>query len=133
MRYSKMHIINTVVLPQKPDMFLGILEHDNDFSENEEYWRKDTKELGFKSEAERVSCELSRQFSNQWETSMEKSYARWLQLLEEFVEKVLNYSLESTSFITKGSVYRKTLIPNVQENFDKNEEVLVIVSYVSNR
>jgi hypothetical protein len=37
---------------------IGILEQDNDFSENEEYYREDTLELGFNNEAERVSKEI---------------------------------------------------------------------------
>lgn len=35
-----------------------ILEQDKDFSENEEYYREDTLELGFINEAERVSKEI---------------------------------------------------------------------------
>lgn len=35
-----------------------ILEQDNDFSQNEEYYRPDTLELGFENEAERVSKEI---------------------------------------------------------------------------
>jgi len=37
---------------------IGILEQDCDFSQNEEYYREDTLELGFKNEAERVSKEI---------------------------------------------------------------------------
>jgi len=37
---------------------IAILEHDNDFVENEEYYRPDTLELGFENEAERVSKEI---------------------------------------------------------------------------
>ena len=37
---------------------IPILEQDNDFSENEDYFRADTLELGFENEAERVSKEL---------------------------------------------------------------------------
>lgn len=37
---------------------IDILAQDNDFSENEDYFREDTLELGFKDEAERVSKEI---------------------------------------------------------------------------
>ena len=37
---------------------ISILEQDNDFSENEDYFRIDTLELGFENEAERVSKEI---------------------------------------------------------------------------
>lgn len=37
---------------------IPILEQDNDFSENEDYFREDTLELGFENEAERVSKEI---------------------------------------------------------------------------
>jgi len=37
---------------------ISILEQDNDFSENEDYYRPDTLELGFENEAERVSKEI---------------------------------------------------------------------------
>ena len=37
---------------------ISILEQDCDFSENEDYYRPDTLELGFENEAERVSKEI---------------------------------------------------------------------------
>jgi hypothetical protein len=37
---------------------ISILEQDNDFSENKDYYRPDTLELGFENEAERVSKEI---------------------------------------------------------------------------
>ena len=37
---------------------ISILEQDNDFSENTDYYRPDTLELGFENEAERVSKEI---------------------------------------------------------------------------
>ena len=37
---------------------IDILAQDNDFSENEECYREDTLDLGFKDEAERVSKEI---------------------------------------------------------------------------
>ena len=38
--------------------FIDLFSFDSDFTENEEYFREDTLELGFKNEAERCSKEL---------------------------------------------------------------------------
>lgn len=40
------------------DSLIPIFEHDLDFSENEEYFREDTLEKGYKNEAYRVSKEI---------------------------------------------------------------------------
>jgi len=48
---------------------VDILEQDNDFSENEEYYRPDTLALGFKNEAERVSKEIYEKFKDNEEES----------------------------------------------------------------
>jgi hypothetical protein len=45
------------------DAVSQILSIDNDFTENEEYFREDTLDLGFQNEAERVAEEISKEHS----------------------------------------------------------------------
>ncbi len=68
-----------------------IFELDSDFTENQEYWREDTEELGFETEADRVLAEL---FDDE---KFKKAS------LEEQVESICNCSAEQTGTFFLGN------------------------------
>ena len=71
---------------------IEILASDNDFSENEDYYRPDTLKKGFKNEAERVAKEIFTKFKKGKEEEVR---------LEKMVKELFNIS----GFIGKSSSY----------------------------
>jgi hypothetical protein len=75
-----------------------LFEQDNDFSENVEYYRNDTLELGFENEAERVSKEI-----------YEKCFAAIEDKTDEnaILSEMLNEVFEVERFIGRSNEYGK--------------------------
>ena len=104
-------------------MFVELFSIDSDFSENEEYFRKDTLELGFKNEAERCSKELyDNYFSGDVDVSTET--------LSEAVDDAMNYFFEGTTFIAGNSGYSKGYDFSILCTDDSSNEYTVVVTYI---
>ena len=80
-------------------MFVEFFSIDADFSENEEYFREDTLELGFENEAERCSKELFEKFKDKF---YEGAYQ---EVLEEALEEAGDTSFEGTQHIIGNGSY----------------------------
>ena len=71
---------------------IEILETDNDFSENEDYFREDTLKKGFKNEAERVAKEIFKKYKKVKEE-------------ETRLNKMVKALFDVSGFIGKSSSY----------------------------
>ena len=107
-------------------MFVSFLSIDNDFSENEEYFREDTLSLGFESEAERCSKELYDKFFPKGEC---EGY-------EETLSEALNYgaemSVNGNQFILGNQTFTSSFeisLVRTNENQNKYEVIISAVSY----
>ena len=81
-------------------MFEAILDGDSDFSENEEYFREDTLELGYENESQRCSEELYDMHIKKL-----KKGKTLLSAIEDAVEDVMTYSTGGTQFIAGNWTY----------------------------
>lgn len=103
-------------------MFVPFFSIDSDFSENEEYWREDTKELGFKSEAERCSKELFEELGGH--DFFLDDYAG---SLSQALYKAADYSFDGNQFIAGNSTYTAQYdITLICIDNDHNDYVAVI-------
>ena len=89
-------------------------QNDADFTENEEYFREDTIELGFENEAERVSSEIYEELHVDNLTEFE--------LLSSMVEKLF----EVDNFIGQSSDYGDYESKIVETEF----QYVVVISYI---
>lgn len=92
-------------------------ENDGDFTENEDYFRDDTLELGFETEAERVSKEIFDECMEDEDLTDE------LDLLTKMVEKLF----EVDGFIGTSDYYGDYKWRIVETEF----EFIVIITYIS--
>ena len=97
------------------DAVKTILSHDCDFSENEEYFREDTLELGFENEADRVGKEFADKYK---------------EVTSKLIGEVLEYSTGDTQFIVGNGTYTDTYDYHVDVINDT--QVYVSVAYGSN-
>ena len=74
---------------------IPFLEIDADFKENEEYFREDTIELGFKNEAERVA---KAQYENSLKLQKEVEGVEELDLLEDMLNELFSGNIEGFLF-----------------------------------
>ena len=103
-------------------MFIPFFSIDSDFSENQEYFREDTLELGYESEAERCSKELFEELGGA--DFFEDGYA---ESLAEALEKAANYSFDGTQFIAGNSSYTSQYdITIICIDNDHNDYVIVL-------
>ena len=106
-------------------MFISFLSIDNDFSENDEYFREDTLSLGFESEAERCSKELYDKFFPEGKCG---DY-------EETLSEALNYgaemSVNGNQFILGNQTYTSNYEISLVCTNENQNEYEVIVSRVS--
>ena len=80
-------------------MFIPFFDLDSDFSENEEYFREDTLELGFKNESERCSKELFQKFEDEF--YKEEAY---IEVLRQALDEAAQYYLEGAECETQHIV-----------------------------
>lgn len=90
-------------------------QNDDDFTENKEYFRGDTIELGFENEAERVSKEI-------YEDCMKQEVDSEYELLSNMVEKLF----ELDNFIGQSSDYGDYKSQIVETEF----QYVVVISYI---
>lgn len=91
-----------------------ILEHDSDFGENEEYFRKDTLKKGFENEAQRVSAEIFKKHKKVDDES-------------EQLEAMVNDLFKVNNFIGQSGHYGDHTFKIIETDF----EFIVVISYVS--
>lgn len=91
-------------------------QNDADFTENEEYFREDTIELGFENEAERVSKEI-------YDECNEQDFDSEFELLSNMVKKLF----EVDNFIGQSSDYGEYEWQIVETEFS----FVVVISYIS--
>ena len=94
---------------------VDILEQDNDFSENEEYYRPDTLALGFENEAERVSKEIYEKFKDNEEES-------------ERLNSMVTELFEVSGFIGASSNYGRYRYDVIETDF----EYIVVIAATFN-
>lgn len=83
---------------------IELLSIDSDFGENEEYWRKDTIQLGFKNEAERVAKEIIEQLNT--ENDLKNNPLSDEEVFDFLIKKVLDsYSGDWGSEDMNGSFF----------------------------
>jgi hypothetical protein len=92
------------------------LSVDSDFTENEDYFREDTLELGFENEAERVSKEI-------FEECNKKDFADETELLNYMIGELFNVS----NFIGTSESYGDYMFQVVETEF----EFVVVISYIN--
>jgi hypothetical protein len=107
-------------------MFISFLSIDNDFSENEEYFREDTLSLGFESEAERCSEELYDKFFPKGE------YTNYEETLSEALNYAAEVSVNGNQFILGNQTYTSNFEISLVCTNENQNEYEVIVSRVSN-
>jgi len=96
-------------------MFTAILDGDSDFSENEDYFREDTLDLGYENESQRCSEELYNQHIKKL-----KKGKTLLSSIEAAVEEVMEYSTGGTQFIAGNWTYSggyETSVTQVGDTF----------------
>jgi len=103
------------------EMFIEFFGIDADFSENEEYFREDTIELGFENEAERCSQELYEKYKDKF---YEGAYE---EVLAEALEEAGNKCIEGGQHIIGNSTYTsKSDINIVCVDAEENNYVVII-------
>jgi hypothetical protein len=129
MARRKLEVDNIVISGCNERMFIPFFNIDSDFSENEEYFREDTLELGFGSESERCSKELFEKFEKDF---YERAY---IEVLEEALEEAANYYLEgaegNTHHIVGNTSYTSSYEIQVICTDEHKNEYRVIVSRMS--
>ena len=101
-------------------MFIDFFSIDNDFCDNQEYFREDTLELGFENEAERCSKELFDKYKDKF---FEGAYE---EVLDEALEEAANKSIDGCQFILGNSTYtRQYYISVICTNSEENEYTVV--------
>ncbi len=120
------------VKPFKEDMFEDFLSIDGDFVENENYFREDTIEKGFRNEAHRISKKYSKKFTNKWNKNEEHQDDEYFErLINEFLEKLANVYAGNNQFILGNQTYTSDyVITSVSDFRNYDEEITVIVSYI---
>jgi len=104
-------------------MFVPFFEIDSDFSENEEYFRKDTIALGFDNEAERCSKELyDKYFSDE--------YDGYQETLEMALSEGAEMSVEGSQFILGNKTYTNQYDITLICVDDHHNDYVVIISYI---
>ena len=90
---------------------IRILAQDNDFSENEEYYREDTLELGFTNEAERVSKEIFDKHKNLLDEDEED--------FDEYgaIQLMVNDLFDVSGFIGQSSNYGDYIFDIIETDF----------------
>lgn len=122
-------------------MFEELFGIDSDYSENENYFREDTLELGFENEAQRCSKEYYKKFRRKFDRLQKKDFDddMFIELIEEFVEKCVNdTSIDGSNFIlgnsTYTSDYKITYIYNDDCSYggiDYDGETKLVISYMT--
>ena len=111
-----------------PKMFKGFFEIDNDFMENEDYFRPDTIALGYQNEAERCSAELYEKYFKEAPDGHEETLAIALEkganMLVKGADCSSQFILGNSSFV---SDYDITIVCT---NSERNEYE-IIVSYLT--
>tara|TARA_R100000808_G_C2066163_1_gene95530 strand:+ start:139 stop:522 length:384 start_codon:yes stop_codon:yes gene_type:complete len=121
--------VNSVTISgSNKKMFKSFFEIDNDFGDNEEYFRPDTLELGYENEAERCSEELYEKYFREAPDGHEETL---YVALEEGANMSVDGAECSTQFILGNSSYVTdydiaVVCTDVEEN-----EYEVIISYLS--
>lgn len=127
--------VNVVTLkPFKENMFEEFLGIDVDFGENEDYFREDTIELGFRSEAHRLSKEFNKKFTEKWKSFEIANDELFEALIEDFLEKLANVSVKgsehTSQFILGNQSYTSSYVITMVSDFtDYDEEITVVISY----
>ncbi|MEK6829784.1 MAG: hypothetical protein AABY15_06720 [Nanoarchaeota archaeon] len=107
-------------------MFKEFFEIDADFSENEDYFREDTTDLGFENEAERCSKELFKKYEKKFYGK--EAYA---DVLKNALDKAANYHAGDTQFILGSSTYTSKYEISIICTNEEENEYTVIVSVLS--
>jgi hypothetical protein len=129
-------------------MFIPFFNIDSDFGENEDYFREDTLELGFRNESERCSKEMFEKFKAKFPTPKgEDDHGglwivedeQFMEAMEEILEECANVSIGGsrfkTQFILGNNTYTRqyeiNCIFNQEYNgIDYDGDVEVIISYM---
>ena len=121
--------VNSVTISgSNKKMFKSFFEIDNDFGDNEEYFRPETLELGYENEAERVSDELYEKFFREAPDGHEETL---YVALEEGANMSVDSAECSTQFILGNpSCVTDYNIAVVCTDVEENEYE-VIISYLS--
>ena len=111
-------------------MFVDFLSMDRDYSENEEYFREDTIELGYENEAERISEEMYNRLIDEYNENPNYSEEERLKCIEDILEELANDSTLDSTFILGNESYTWqydiTVVCNDYEYlFDDNISVFV--------
>lgn len=105
-------------------MFVDFFAYDSDFYENEEYFREDTLELGFKNEAERCSKEL-------YEKYFSDAPDGYIETLDAALEEAACYSIDGCQFIAGNTTYTSEYYISLICMDDRNNEYIAILSLMS--
>lgn len=130
---SKSLTVNVVTIkPFRENMFEEFLGIDGDFSENEEYFREDTLALGFRSEAHRVSKELNAKFTKEWYSRKNTDDEQFEAFINECLEEACHVYAGDSQFILGNQSYTSDyVITTVSDFSDYDEEITVVISYIS--
>ena len=96
----------------------SIFQSDNDFTENEDYFRPDTLKKGFKNEAERVSAEIFKKLNK-----LKKYKGDELALVDAMVQAVFDVPY----FIGKSDLYGDYTYDITETDF----QYIISIAYVS--
>ena len=107
-------------------MFKEFFEIDSDFSENEDYFREDTLDLGFENEAERCSKELFKKYEKKFHGK-----GAYIEVLEKALSEAAKYHAGDTQFILGSSTYTSKYEISVICTDEEENEYTVIVSAMS--
>ena len=92
---------------------------------------EDTLDLGFRSEAHRISKEMSAKFSKEWCKSKDQSDEEFEALINEYLEKVANVYAGDSQFILGNDTYVSDYVITAVSDFsDYGEEITVVISYI---
>tara|TARA_R100000306_G_C4346665_1_gene127992 strand:- start:86 stop:517 length:432 start_codon:yes stop_codon:yes gene_type:complete len=105
-------------------MFVPFFKIDNDFSENEEYFRKDTIPLGFENEAERCSKEL-------YDKYFSEDYDGYQETLEMALEEGSSYNVGGSQFILGNDTYIQQYEITAICLDNHHNDYIVIISYMT--
>jgi hypothetical protein len=97
--------------------FIEIFSGDEDFTNNEEYFREDTLDLGYRDEAERVSKEIFHKAKE--EVGEEDEYV--------LLGKMLKLLFEVPNFIGSSSCYGES----TYEIIDTEFEYIIAIAYTT--